>query len=701
MKFAARLIATAALAAAILPVLHASDEPNANSNTTGNDPAAAIISRAAAKITAIATSRRSSAAPVPAASLPAPSAGAEPATVPDTPKTAEITATILQTHGNEALPLFPSIEISRPRLIAPITQPSAATQSSIDSENDFPKVEWFLGYSFWRALPTSPNNRMGYLHGGSTSLAYNFNHWLGLAADFAGFDNTKLTLLTPTGSETVDANGSAYTFMAGPRLSYRHYVRFTPFAQALLGGVHASSVTASGCGNDPSCTPLGSDTAFAAMFGAGLDIEITRRIAWRAIEADYLLTHFKDPFSSNGQDRGWQNSIRLSSGIVLRFGNRPAPLPPPEPIVATCSAVPAFVYAGSNDFIAVHAQVSNPGQYPLNYSWSATEGNVDGTGPDARWNSGDRRLGTYTIKARVDNSRDGTAACEVNVRVEPLPNRPPTISCSANRREVVVGDSVEITAIASDPDNDPLAYSWKTTGGTIEGTGRTVKLQTANLAPGQVTISGQVNDGRNGSADCTLYVEVQAPAPPPEVNELETRLALHSIYFPTARPTAANPTGGLVESQEKVLQALAKDFVRYLTFKPQAHLILEGHADRRGGVDYNKQLTDRRVDRSKSFLVEHGVPAANIETRSLGKEDNLNEAQVKQLIDENPDLSADERQKIDANLNVIVLANNRRVDISLNTTDQQSVRQYPFNARDSLTLLNPKGAEPSKAAKPK
>jgi hypothetical protein len=28
---------------------------------------------------------------------------------------------------------------------------------------------------------------------------------------------------------------------------------------------------------------------------------------------------------------------------------------------------------------------------------------------------------------------------------------------------------------------------------------------------------------------------------------------------------------------------------------------------------------------------------------------------------------------------------NRRVDVSLNTTGQQSVRQYPFNAKDSLT----------------
>jgi outer membrane protein OmpA-like peptidoglycan-associated protein len=182
------------------------------------------------------------------------------------------------------------------------------------------------------------------------------------------------------------------------------------------------------------------------------------------------------------------------------------------------------------------------------------------------------------------------------------------------------------------------------------------------------------------------------------VQQLETRLALHSIYFATARPTAQNPTGGLVESQQQVLLSLAIDFNRYLTFKPQAHLVLEGHADHRGSVPYNQVLTERRVERTKSFLVEHGVPAANIETRAVGEQDNLDAAQVKNLIAENPDLSSDERQRIESNLQVIVWANNRRVDVSLDTTGQQSVRRYPFNAKDALKLLSPKdrpSAKPS------
>ncbi|MGA8231877.1 MAG: OmpA family protein [Candidatus Acidiferrales bacterium] len=539
-------------------------------------------------------------------------------------------------------------------------------------------------------MPTSTSNRMGYLHGGSTSVAYNFNKYVGLVADFGGFDDSRLTLFSPAGSETVNSNGSAYTYLAGPRFSYRKHERFTPFIQALAGGVHASPVTISGCTGGASCTPLGTENTFAAMFGAGLDIRVSRHIALRLIEGDFLLTHFADPVSTGGPARGWQNNVRLSSGIVFRFGGNPTP-EPSAPMVASCSADTDTVYAGSGNVVAVRAEANNPAQSPLTYSWSASEGTIDGTGSAVRWNSSDRVPGTYTIKVRVDNGRGGAASCAVNIRVAQQLNRPPTIACSADHSSVTVGQAVEVTATASDPDNDPLSFSWNASTGRIDGSGSSVKFQTAGLPPGAYGITGRVDDGRGGTADCAVNVDVQAVQIPAEVKELETRLALHSIYFPTNRPTVTNPNAGLVESQQQVLLTLATDFGRYLTYKPEAHLVLEGHADLRGPAEFNKELTERRVERAKSFLVEHGVPAGNIETRALGMQDNLDAAQVQQLVERNPDLSAEERQRIESHLLVIVWANNRRVDVLLNTTGQQSVRQYPFNAKDSLTLLSPGG----------
>jgi outer membrane protein OmpA-like peptidoglycan-associated protein len=565
-----------------------------------------------------------------------------------------------------------------------------------------PKWEIFGGYSFLYpnatvhgvlplgVLPLSSNlesNPRGF--GGS--VTYNFNRWVGITLDGSEHWHSG-----EVGVPMRIDDAAFWNVSVGPKITFRglhaptyqdRMSHFSPFLEFLVGV------------QDLSPDAFYSINKFGFMAGGGLDVNLSKHFALRLIRADFVYSNYRygPPAVTLATNlRG----VRVQTGIVILLGGGAPPPLPVQPPVASCSAGPQMVYAGSGDSVAVRADASDPGNHALTYSWTTTGGTVEGSGPQARWNSSGTAPGTYTVGARVDNGHGGTADCTAEIRVQPRPHRPPTMSCSADHGTVTVGQPVEITAIASDPDNDPLTFTWNATGGKVESSGSSVEFQTADLAPGTYVITGHVDNGYTGTADCTVNVDVQAPAPPPEVAELEERLALHSIYFPTARPTEANPTGGLVESQQTVLASLADDFNRYLTYKPDAHLILEGHADQRGSIDYNNALTERRVERAKSFLVEHGVPAANIETRSLGKQENLDAEQVKQLIDQNPDLSDDDRQRLESNLPVIILANNRRVDVSLNTTGQQSVRQYPFNAKDALTLLSTEGGKDLKHAKP-
>jgi outer membrane protein OmpA-like peptidoglycan-associated protein/opacity protein-like surface antigen len=515
------------------------------------------------------------------------------------------------------------------------------------------------------------------------SATYDFNRWLGLTLDASTHWGSGESTLTRRIDDAAFSNLSL-----GPKLTYRT-THFAPFLEALVGD-HRLMPDA-----------FHDVDKLGFMVGGGLDINVYRHVALRLIRADYVYSNYRyGPAAST--PRTEIRGLRLQVGLNFTFGGgMPTAAAANRAPTTSCSIDKSMVYVGSGDLAVLRASASDPDNDRLAYSWSTNGGTVEGSGPEVRWNSSGANPGTYTAKVRVDDGRGGTADCAADLRVEPRPNRPPTMTCSANHNSVVIGEPVQITAMASDPDNDPLTYSWNSNGGRVRGREASAKFDSVGLKAGRYSVTGHVDDSHGGTADCQLAIAVQEPPPPPEMVELETRLALHSIYFQTARPSAESPSGGLLASQEKILATLAADFEKYLRFRPEAHLILGGHADERGLPEYNKGLTERRVERTRNYLIEHGVSATAIETRSFGKENNLNAEQVKEQIAQNPDLTPDDRQQMRNNLRVMVLANNRRVDVSLSTTGQQSTRHYPFNAKDYLALISTKGGEKKPPAKKK
>jgi len=168
---------------------------------------------------------------------------------------------------------------------------------------------------------------------------------------------------------------------------------------------------------------------------------------------------------------------------------------------------------------------------------------------------------------------------------------------------------------------------------------------------------------------------------------LAAKLPGNSVYFATNLPSERKPEGGLESSQEQVLQQIADTFKQYNSLLPDAHLVLEGRADRRGSVKWNMELSQRRADRVKSYLVSQGVSGGSIETKAFGKSEQMDSATVKQLLDQIPNLTDQDRKKVRRRLPVFVLANNRRVDIVLITTGKRSTQYYPYTASDLKQLL--------------
>lgn len=584
-------------------------------------------------------------------------------------------AKIIKVKGDFAVPATPRA--------TPFPGPQAATKPMSGSDEPgrlTPKYEFAGMYDYVNFAPGDPfANFSG--QGGSGSLTYNASKWLGLTGELGVYHF--LRDVSPLLGSNTQVRGQVVSYMFGPRLNLRKFDRFVPFAEFLLGGTHGG----------PEITGTGNQSAFAVAAGGGVDMVLTKKLAWRVAQMDYFMTNFSGP-AVGGNAR--QDNFRIGTGLVARFGfeNPPPPPPPNHPPVAACSVNPTSIYAGSGDTVAVHVNASDPDNDPLTYSYTATGGAVEGTGPDARWNSTGAGVGSYTVNVKVDDGKGGTATCAADIKVEEKPNHPPTASLSIERSPILPGERTGVNCNGSDPDNDPLTYSYTTTGGQISGNGSKVQFDSTGAAPGTYTVKCTVNDGRGGTADASGNVEVKEP---PQIKQLEAKLALHSIYFPTALPTAAKPDGGLVASQAATLDALAKDYLEYLKYRPAANLILEGHADIRGAKEYNIQLSERRVEKTKKYLVEKGVPADHLQTKAFGFEKNMTDAEVKSLIEADTSLSAAEKQKILRNLLTVRLANNRRVDVTLSTTGEQSVRQFPFNAKDALTLISRQGGATGKA----
>ena len=402
-------------------------------------------------------------------------------------------------------------------------------------------------------------------------------------------------------------------------------------------------------------------------------------VGWRYLYEDYRPTN--NQYVYNPTMSG------AIAGFSYNFGGKP-PVPPK----ASCSASPTQVFPGEPVIVTATPEGLNPKLNTL-YTWRGN--GVTGNGATASINTSALKPGTYTVESTLKEGKPGkeglkpwqVANCSATYTVKEFER--PTLSCSANPTDLKQGDSSTITAQGVSPQNRPLSYSYQASGGTMSGSGATATYSSTGASTGPARITCSVSDDKGHTATANINVTIQSPPPPPQPSpELIGRLTLHSVYFPTARPTEKNPEGGLVESQQATLTALATDFKSYLQVKPDGRITLTGHADPRGTPEFNQKLSERRVARAKAFLVEQGVPEANIDTQAVGEEHQLPEDEVKNLIDTNSDLTDEQRKKILRNLKVIVLAQNRRVDVRLNGSEQESTRHYPFNAADASTLLD-------------
>jgi len=306
-------------------------------------------------------------------------------------------------------------------------------------------------------------------------------------------------------------------------------------------------------------------------------------------------------------DLGYRYMLNLPdlqdrNGFVVKFATVYAPhkAPPVDhPPTVTCTADPTSVFFGSGDTSAVNCPAVSPDNDTLTYNWTASCGAVDGTGPAVHWLSAGVPIGTCTVTVKVDDGHGGTATGSVNIQVVEKPKHPPVMTCSADRSSVFIGEKVQITAVASSPDGDTLTFTWQTNGGQIVGTGPTVALDTTGAAAGNYTVTGRVDDGNGGAADCSVAVEVNAPPPPPQASKLN-----ECLFAPAGSPRVDN-----------VCKRILDDLALRLQNDPKGSAVIVGFADPKE-MHPDKLALLRANNAVKYLSTEKGIDASRVPTRA-------------------------------------------------------------------------------------
>jgi outer membrane protein OmpA-like peptidoglycan-associated protein len=294
---------------------------------------------------------------------------------------------------------------------------------------------------------------------------------------------------------------------------------------------------------------------------------------------------------------------------------------------------------------------------------------------------------TYTLAA---TGSGGTATSDITINVDnaiavDLSLSPSEVHYKRVGDEIVERDSATLNWSAINASNVSIDGL-----GTVDPSGsNTFKASPQKSDPGSVdetvTYTLTATNDCGGAETRTLALHIVGTIEP-------GALSMRSVYFPTDLPRNLISEADLLPSEQEELRSIAEAFKKYLAYKSDARLILAGHADRRGPESYNQFLSKRRAELVRRFLMEQGVPESSIDVQAFGKKDNLTTEQVQQLLEQSPDLSAQTLATVTKQLGNIVLAYNRRVDLTLSSTGQESAREYPFNAEDFAALAerNPK-----------
>lgn len=170
------------------------------------------------------------------------------------------------------------------------------------------------------------------------------------------------------------------------------------------------------------------------------------------------------------------------------------------------------------DIITAQSTSTDPDGDTLTHSWSLDGWRALASRNSAACQWAPLQAGEHTIMLVVDDTKGGADTCRMQITVGseiPTPNNPPNASFTITPQSPQAGDSIMATSTSTDPDGDPLNYSWFFDDESADNCSNAASCQWGNLQSGQHTIILVVDDGKGGSNVCLMTVTLPDEGPSP------------------------------------------------------------------------------------------------------------------------------------------------------------------------------------------
>lgn len=188
-------------------------------------------------------------------------------------------------------------------ILAPFTLACCLLFATSAAGQSLSRLEVGADYNYARTNAAPGNCGCIGMQGGNGWVSYNLIRQFDVVGEFG---TQYASNISPFAADLT-----LLSYMGGVRYKREVWHHFSPFAQVVAGGAHASGSMAPGNSGIP-----GSSNAFAMAAGGGVDFGFAPHFAVRLIQADYYYTRFANGVNNH------QNNLRIGAGLVVRLGSR-------------------------------------------------------------------------------------------------------------------------------------------------------------------------------------------------------------------------------------------------------------------------------------------------------------------------------------------------------------------------------------------